>query len=161
MADSSHDVLILGGGLSGLTLALQLKQTMPELDIKVLERRVGPAPLAAHKVGESSVEIGAHYFSETLGLKDHLDSEHLRKFGFRFFFSEGERDLSSVTELGASRYLSTPSWQIDRGIFENHLAEEVTRQGVQLAAGAAVKKSTAPRAHTRSIKPSIENRRPN
>lgn len=140
MADSSHDVLILGGGLSGLTLALQLKQTMPELDIKVLERRVGPAPLAAHKVGESSVEIGAHYFSETLGLKDHLDSEHLRKFGFRFFFSEGERDLSSVTELGASRYLSTPSWQIDRGIFENHLAEEVTRQGVQLASGAAVKR---------------------
>src|SRR3990167_69053 len=121
MADHLHDVLILGGGLSGLTLAMQLKQTMPELDIKVLERRSGPAPEAAHKVGESSVEIGAHYFSETLGLKDHLDSAHLRKFGFRFFFSEGERDLSSVTELGASRYLATPSWQIDRGIFENYL----------------------------------------
>ncbi|MDI1258441.1 NAD(P)/FAD-dependent oxidoreductase [Aquabacterium sp.] len=140
MADTSHDVLIMGGGLSGLTLALQLKQTMPHLDIQVLERRLGPAPLAAHKVGESSVEIGAHYFSEILGLKDHLDSEHLRKFGFRFFFSEGEADLSSVTELGASRYLSTPSWQIDRGIFENHLALEATRQGVQVTEGAAVKR---------------------
>lgn len=140
MADTSHDVLIMGGGLSGLTLALQLKQTMPDLDIKVLERRVGPAPLAAHKVGESSVEIGAHYFSEVLGLKDHLDAEHLRKFGFRFFFSEGEPDLSSVTELGASRYLSTPSWQIDRGIFENHLALEATRQGVQVEEGAVVKR---------------------
>ena len=140
MPDSSHDVLIMGGGLSGLTLALQLKQTMPELDIKVLERRVGPAPLAAHKIGESSVEIGAHYFSEVLGLKDHLDREHLRKFGFRFFFSEGESDLANVTELGASRYLSTPSWQIDRGLFENHLATEATRQGIRVEEGAAVKR---------------------
>ncbi|MDE2401436.1 MAG: tryptophan 7-halogenase [Burkholderiales bacterium] len=140
MLDSAHDVLILGGGLSGLTLALQLKQTMPDLDVRVLERRSGPAPLAAHKVGESSVEIGAHYFSETLGLRGHLDSAHLRKFGFRFFFSEGRHDLSSVTELGASRYLSTPSWQIDRGIFENHLADEATRQGVRVDAGAVVRR---------------------
>jgi hypothetical protein len=31
-------------------------------------------PEAAHKVGESSVEIGADYFSQVLGLKQHLES---------------------------------------------------------------------------------------
>jgi 2-polyprenyl-6-methoxyphenol hydroxylase-like FAD-dependent oxidoreductase len=119
-----HDVIILGGGLSGLTLALQLKQTLPDLKVRVLERRHHPVPQAAHKIGESSVEIGAHYFSQTLGLQAHLDQAHLRKFGFRFFFSEHQKDISKVTELGASRFLTTPSWQIDRGIFENFLAEE-------------------------------------
>lgn len=134
-----HDVVILGGGLAGLTLALQLKGRMPALDIAVLERRAQPAPLAAFKIGESSVEIGAHYFAEVLGLRAHLDAAHLRKFGFRFFFSEGERDLARVTELGASRYLATPSWQIDRGLFENHLIDEARRRGITVHSGATVR----------------------
>ena len=130
-APSRHDVLITGGGLAGLTLALQLKDAMPDLDVRVVERRAHPAPAAAHKIGESSVEIGAHYFAETLGLRQHLDDCHLRKFGFRFFFSEGERDLKDVTELGASRFMTTPSWQIDRGVFETFLAEEAVRRGAR------------------------------
>nr|MDQ2972202.1 NAD(P)-binding protein [Pseudomonadota bacterium] len=58
-----QDVLILGGGLAGLTLALELRQHLPALSIRVLERRAHPVPAAAHKVGESTVEIGAHYFA--------------------------------------------------------------------------------------------------
>ena len=59
IAPPAHDVVITGGGLAGLTLALQLKQSFADLDILVLERRVHPVPIAAHKVGESTVEIGA------------------------------------------------------------------------------------------------------
>lgn len=137
---TQHDVVIAGGGLAGLTLALQLRDAMPDLDVRVIERRSHPAPAAAHKVGESSVEIGAHYFSQVLGLKAHLDEQHLRKFGFRFFFSEGERSLHGVTELGASRFMSTPSWQIDRGLFENFLGEEVVRRGARFDDGTVVKR---------------------
>ena len=43
-----HDVVITGGGLAGLTLALQLKQSFADLDVLVLERRVHPVPIAAH-----------------------------------------------------------------------------------------------------------------
>ena len=127
----SHDVIIMGGGLAGLTLALQLRQRIPELDILVLERRPHPVPEATHKVGESSVEIGANYFDTVLGLKAHMDQCQLRKFGFRFFFSDGCDDIDRVLELGASRFLSTPTYQIDRGIFENHLGKLLGERGVQ------------------------------
>ena len=62
------DVAILGGGLAGLSLAIQLRQRDPALAVTVLERREGAAPDAAFKVGESTVEIGAHYLADVLGL---------------------------------------------------------------------------------------------
>jgi flavin-dependent dehydrogenase len=135
-----HDVVIMGGGLAGLTLALQLRQQFADIDILVIERRQHPVPEAAHKVGESSVEIGAHYFSKVLGLTGHLDHAQLRKFGFRFFFSEGRRDIDQVTEIGASRFLSTPSYQIDRGIFENFLGQEAQRRGIRFIDHAIVRR---------------------
>ncbi|MGJ7614200.1 MULTISPECIES: NAD(P)/FAD-dependent oxidoreductase [unclassified Variovorax] len=139
-APDSFDAVIMGGGLAGLTLALQLRQRFADLRVLVLERRAHPVPHAAHKVGESSVEIGAHYFDTVLGLKAHMDEKQLRKFGFRFFFSEGRSDIDGVTEIGASRYLSVPSYQIDRGIFENFLAEEAARLGVHFVDSALVRR---------------------
>ncbi|HET7557542.1 MAG TPA: tryptophan 7-halogenase [Rhodanobacteraceae bacterium] len=135
----ANDVLILGGGLAGLTLALELRQRFPELPIRVLERRTHPVPRAAHKVGESTVEIGAHYFSNVLGLREHLDTQQVRKFGFRFFFSEGRDELDGVTELGVSRVLPTPSWQLDRGTFENFLGERARARGIAFEDGCTVR----------------------
>lgn len=135
----NNDVVILGGGLAGLTLALQLRRTSPDASITVLERQCHPVPESAHKVGESTVEIGAHYLAEVLDLKDHLDQAHLRKYGLRLFFNAGSHaDLSMAGELGASHLLSLRSYQIDRGILENHLAERVLAEGVKLIDGARV-----------------------
>ncbi|HEY7638487.1 MAG TPA: FAD-dependent monooxygenase [Steroidobacteraceae bacterium] len=137
--NSSYDVIVLGGGLAGLTLAIQLRQQFAALQVLVLERRSHPVPPAAHKVGESSVEIGAHYFDTVLGLKEHLHRQQLRKFGFRFFFNEGRTSIDDVAELGASRYLATPSYQLDRGIFENFLGEHARSLGVQFVDAATVR----------------------
>jgi len=134
-----HDVVILGGGLAGLSLAIQLRRRFSELDILVVERRQHPVPEAAHKVGESTVEIGAHYFESVLGLREHLTTRQLRKYGFRFFFSDGRRDFDATTELGVSHYLAVPSYQLDRGIFENYLGEHARALGVKFIDGATVR----------------------
>ncbi|MGB0134192.1 NAD(P)/FAD-dependent oxidoreductase [Dokdonella sp.] len=141
MKDSArHDVVILGGGLAGLCLALQLRGKFRDLDIVVLERSTHPLPHAALKVGESKVEIGAHYLAETLGLREHLDHAHIRKFGFRFFWSDARNDLEGVTELGVSSVLPTPTWQLDRGILENHLGELVRERGIRFLDNTVVRK---------------------
>ena len=133
------DVAILGGGLAGLSLAIQLKQRDATLAVTVIERRTHPVREAAFKVGESTVEIGAHYFSHVLGFREHLETEQIRKFGFRFFFSEGRHDIDRCTELGVSQLLPTPSWQLDRGRFENFLGEQARALGVEFIDGAMVR----------------------
>lgn len=144
MRDSaeSFDVVIIGGGLAGLTLAMQLNQESPGLAIAVLERNHLPPPAAAHKVGESTVEIGAHYLSHTLGLKSLLERTHLRKFGLRFFFgSSYHDDLAQADELGSSTFLPAISYQLDRGLLEADLAEILGQRGVQVVDDCIVKQA--------------------
>jgi flavin-dependent dehydrogenase len=132
-AAADYDVAIIGAGLAGMTLALQLRQQDANLSIAVIERNALPPPLAAHKVGESTVEIGAHYLSETLGLADMLEGSHLRKFGLRLFFGAGHSaDLADADELGASRLLPAISYQIDRGRLEGDVARLLIGRGVDV-----------------------------
>ena len=136
MSASKYDVAIVGGGLAGLSLAIQLSRRMPSLSVLVVESNPHPVPEAAHKVGESLVELGTYYFCKVLGLKKHLDEEQLPKLGLRFFFhtdeekAQGDRFLEECVELGANQFPPSPSYQIDRGIFENYLAEKCKELGV-------------------------------
>src|SRR5689334_11860904 len=103
MTSAAYDVVILGGGLAGLTLALHLTQRKPDIRVLVLEKKAHPVDEAAHKVGESSVEIGAGYFTRFLGLLPHFQERQLPKLGLRYFFDDGKReDLTRRTELGGN-----------------------------------------------------------
>ncbi|MEC7501130.1 MAG: tryptophan 7-halogenase [Planctomycetota bacterium] len=138
-AEKNFDVLILGGGLAGLTLARQLLMKRPEIRIAIVEKRKFPANEAAHKVGESTVEIGAHYFGEELKLKKHLTDHQLPKFGLRFFFKDSFQSLAEGTEVGGSEFFAAPSYQVDRGRLENYLAEAGTDMGAVLIDGALIR----------------------
>ena len=135
----TFDVAVLGGGLAGLTLAKQLLMKHPQLKIAVVEKRCFPVNETTHKVGESTVEIGAHYFGEQLQLKKHLTDEQLPKFGLRFFFKDVHQTLAEGTEVGGSKFFSAPSYQVDRGRLENHLAEAVDQLGASIIDGSRIK----------------------
>jgi flavin-dependent dehydrogenase len=137
--ERTFDVTILGGGLAGASLARQLQLESPGLRVLVVEKRQHPVPEAAFKVGESSVEIGAHYFQKRLELESHLRADQLEKLGLRYFFTNGDnRDLVSRVELGPPRFPPVPSFQLDRGRFENYLLALVREQGANVCDGCRV-----------------------
>lgn len=136
MVDYTTDVIISGGGLAGLTLALQLINANSQLRIIIVEKNRFPVPKTTAKVGESTVEIGSHYLREVLNLKGHLEAHHLRKFGLRCFFGTQQDDFSALDELGVSQLFNIPSYQIERGVLENHLHDVLTEKGVTIIDGA-------------------------
>jgi len=140
-AKEHYDVAILGGGLAGGCLARQLRMEAPALRVLVAEKRRHPVPEAAFKVGESSVEIGAHYSQKRLKLEPHLRAAQLEKLGLRYFFTHGDnRDLAQRVELGPPAFPPVPSFQLDRGRLENFLLETNTELGATVFDDCRVRK---------------------
>jgi flavin-dependent dehydrogenase len=133
---AEHDVGIVGGGVAALTLALELRRTRPATRILVIEPNAHPVPEVTHTVGESTVEVSAHYLRDRLGLGDHLSSAHLRKMGLRMFFThERNTDIAQRMELGSSSFVPQVTYQIDRGRLENELSRRCLAEGVDVVRG--------------------------
>ncbi|KUI22244.1 halogenase [Mycobacterium sp. GA-1285] len=135
-ANADHDVAIIGGGAAALTLALELHSARPLTRILVIEPTTRPVAEITHTVGESTVEVSAHYLRERLGLADHLSTVQIRKMGLRMFFShDGNGDISRRVELGSSSFVPQVTYQIDRGRLENELARRCKAAGIAMAHG--------------------------
>lgn len=131
-----YDVAVLGGGLAGLSMALHLRRQRPETRVLVTDRRSEPAPEAAFKVGESTVENGAHYYREVLGMRDHLEQRQWRKLGLRFFLpAGGNSDITKRVEFCTPGHLDAFTHQIDRGRFENELFRRCLKAGADAFRG--------------------------
>jgi flavin-dependent dehydrogenase len=116
------DVVILGGGLAGLSLARQLTLNSSK-KILLLDKRA-LIPPTRQKVGEATVQLSGYYFSKVLDLEEHLLREHFLKYNLRFYWKTPGRTNSSYEDYGQSyiRGLSNiASYQLDRNKVEREL----------------------------------------
>lgn len=118
------DVVILGGGLAGLSLARHLLLDT-EKTVLLLEKR-DALPSDRQKVGESSVQVAGYYFSKVLDLESYLFLEHFMKYNLRFYWRTGERPAGEEGFEDYSAAFIRPfsniaSYQLDRNTFEAEL----------------------------------------
>jgi flavin-dependent dehydrogenase len=153
-AGPDHDVTIVGGGVAALTLALEIRRARPRTRVLIIEPTAHPVPEITHTVGESTVEIAAHYLRDRLGLADHLQTSQIRKMGLRMFFSHGgNTDIAQRTELGSSSFTPQVTYQIDRGRLENELNRRCLSEGVEITSGRvrSIEFGLGDRPHTLSV----------
>lgn len=117
-----YDVVILGGGMAGQTLARHL---LLETGRSVLMiERLAELPPARQKVGESTVQLAGYYLSRVLDLEEHLLTRHFLKYNLRFCWPSAGRDNRGLEDYsqGFIRELSNvASYQLDRNVFEAEL----------------------------------------
>ena len=131
----SYDVVIVGGGIAGAFLARHLKLAKPQLSVLVLESSEKMSDL---KVGESTVEVAAHYMVKRLNLGTYLYQHHLPKNGLRFFFDSQEKNqrLDELSEIGSDHFPFYPSFQLERAKLERDLALMNRAMGIDVELGA-------------------------
>ncbi|MDJ0840349.1 MAG: tryptophan 7-halogenase [Acidobacteriota bacterium] len=138
-----YDVVICGGGFAGLTLARQLRLSLPKLSILVIERTKRPLPVAAYKVGESIGTAPTFWLREILGLEEQVD-KHVEKKGLHFIGTGGTGPFAERIEFTARARPLTgyPAYQLDRGLFENDLREANDALGIEMREDCLVKDIT-------------------
>ncbi len=148
------DVTIVGGGVAGLTLALEIHSARHHTRVVVISPTCYPVPEVTHTVGESTVEVSAHYLRDRIGLADHLRTSQIRKMGLRMFFTHQDNtDIARRTELGSSTFVPQVTYQIDRGRLENELHRRCLSSGIDIVSGRVVRVEfgSAGEAHTVSF----------
>jgi flavin-dependent dehydrogenase len=116
------DVLILGAGLAGLTLARQLLLADPDLRILMLDR-LAEVPNPKQKVGEATVQVSGYYYSKVLDMEEHLLQEHYLKYNLRFYWKSqrGGDVWEDLSQSYIRKISNIATFQLDRNLFEEAL----------------------------------------
>lgn len=124
-----HDVVILGGGMAGLTLARHLLLDTDKT-VLIVERRKSLPP-ERQKVGESTVQLAGYYLSKVLDLEEYLNRAHLMKYNLRFYQPTAGRENTRFEDYGQAyirNFSNIASYQVDRNRFEADLLEIVRQE---------------------------------
>ena len=119
---SQVDVVVLGGGLAGLTLVRHLLLDT-DSTVLLLEKR-DVLPQKRQKVGESTVQVAGYYFSKVLDLEESLLHDQLMKYNLRFYWKTGQAPNDDFADYSASYirpFSNIASYQLDRNTFEADL----------------------------------------
>eukprot|EP01132_Coremiostelium_polycephalum_P000822 gene822-1028_t len=135
-ASKKFEIIILGGGIAGLSACRHLLLKIPSLKgkIAIIEPRSELRNNAAEdfKVGESTVEISATFFQKELELNDYLIENHPPKFSLQFHWPKEMNKTESITDYYSVESTHCPnlqSFQLNRSKIERDLLRMVIRQG--------------------------------
>jgi len=111
------DVLIIGGGLAGLTLARQLL-LRSDKRVLLVDRRA--LPPTKQKVGEATVQMSGYYYARVLEMEEHLLCEHYMKYNLRFYWrhSAGGDRYDDLDQSYIRNLSNIVTYQLDRNVFE-------------------------------------------
>ena len=113
------DVLIVGGGLAGLSLARQLLLQTGERVLLIDRKELPPR---RQKVGEATVQMSGYYYSKVLEMEEYLLRHHFMKYNLRFYWPTGGGGAFEDFSQSYIRGLSNiPTYQLDRNTFEAEL----------------------------------------
>lgn len=119
------DVLIIGAGLAGLTLARHLLLARPEIRILMLDRQA-EIPSPKQKVGEATVQVSGYYYSRVLEMEEHLLREHFLKYNLRFYWKSqrGGEVWEDLSQSYIRKISNIATYQLDRNKFEGAVLEK-------------------------------------
>lgn len=118
--EKQYDVVIIGGGLAGLTLARQLL-LYTEKTVLVVDREQ-QLPIVQQKVGESNVQVQGHYLARVLDLEVHLFHEQVMKYNLRFMWRTGDgKNFEDVSHSYIRHFSNIACYQLDRNKLEGEL----------------------------------------
>jgi flavin-dependent dehydrogenase len=126
-----YDVVIIGAGLAGLSLARQLLLNDDRVTILQIDKRL-TIPQKGQKVGEATVQVSGYYFSKVLELEEYLLREHYLKYNLRFYWTTQGMDNSrweSISQSYIRGISNVPTYQLDR----NKIEGELLRRNVAVA----------------------------
>jgi 2-polyprenyl-6-methoxyphenol hydroxylase-like FAD-dependent oxidoreductase len=122
MQHNDCDVLILGGGLAGQTLARQILLSHPGKTIILADRRA-ELPPKEQKVGEATVQASGYYYGKVLQLEEYLLQEHYLKYNLRFYWpsAQGAARYEELSQSFIRGLSNIPTYQLDRNKFEGEV----------------------------------------
>lgn len=125
LTGKSHDVdvVIVGAGLAGLSLARQLLMADESVSILELDKRL-QVPQSGQKVGEATVQVSGYYWSKVLDMEEYLLREHYMKYNLRFIWKTAGLDAGRIENYSQSyirRISNIPSYQLNRNELEREL----------------------------------------
>ena len=147
-ASTTHDVIVIGGALSGAATALILKRENPALRVVIVEKDA----VLDRRVGESTVDISGYFLGKVLGLTRYLNEHHLVKQGLRFWYqNDSTRNLADCSEIGGGYNSRLSTYQVDRATLDEHILAEAAKLGVEVIRPARVTRVTLAEAGIQTV----------
>lgn len=130
------DVVVLGAGPAGNTVATLLKREAPELRVALVERESFPR----HHIGESTLPSMNPILAK-MGALEKIDAQgFLRKCGINYQWRRGKifgEEFSQGKKEGATEEIPDFCWQVERSRYDAVLLEHSRSVGVEVLQGSA------------------------